>query len=141
MGRSVSQMEEALETQSYTAGQIIPITVSFLGNHGGFVQMCLCPEENTNPAQSCFDANILNMCAAELCHPLLLCFLCRAALHTFPELRVCVATLCIFATQDCQTQERLALPWQPYNFHLVLVLGAPYFLRHPDMHGAICRIL
>ena len=48
----------------YTSGQTITVRLFMPAFHGGFIQMRLCPESNTNPSQACFDANILNMCAA-----------------------------------------------------------------------------
>lgn len=49
---------------TYTSGQTITIRMTMPAYHGGFIQIRLCPESNTNPSQACFDANILNLYAA-----------------------------------------------------------------------------
>ena len=51
---------------TYSQGQTITITLDMPAYHGGFIQIRICPESNTNPSQSCFDANVLKLCAADL---------------------------------------------------------------------------
>ena len=50
---------------TYSQGQTITVRLTMPAYHGGFIQIRICPEQNTNPSQACFDANILKLCAAE----------------------------------------------------------------------------
>ena len=50
---------------TYSMGQTITVRLTMPAYHGGFIQIRICPEKNTNPSQACFDANILKLCAAE----------------------------------------------------------------------------
>ncbi|PNH01062.1 Lysozyme [Tetrabaena socialis] len=44
---------------TYTAGQIITVTVQMNTNHGGWIGVRLCPSARSNLVQSCFDAHTL----------------------------------------------------------------------------------